>query len=466
MYTFGNYIHDFPKAGKAILAATIPGMLYTTYRGYKANRALSNSSSSKERKMPPVPRNYKRRLSPKLTVTGRRGISPPITPARKQQTAARAKQVRAKRQLTIIRGAPRRVIMNSGPTSSGFFKKGTRRVTAEGTYARKGVVCVVEEGGTADSFTSGNVVYIGHSTCPVDQVLRAFWIAFCKNVFMKLNICPGSTTEFLVSNNTLDVKISFRVTPNAGVTTQTFTVLPGVTSLRTLGNAMQTYFGGLDYSQLFFHRVEVLRRDLDGGALNFYTILRLNMEYMKIDMHIKSALKMQNRTVTNTADNEADDVTNVPLYGKHYEGNGTGVYYTEESLPFVCDKNTGVILSLNPTLPISLAEPPTRKLFKYAKAEGKAHIDPGQLKTSVLTYNRSFTGSQLYNICSKYPASAREYTSIGKFRLFGVERMIQNVGQSEANAIKIAYEHDLKICVAVSIPKVQMTTYDNQLSPQ
>lgn len=70
---------------------------------------------------------------------------------------------------------------------------------------------------------------------------------------------------------------------------------------------------------------QFLRLIVRDNDANGFTRLDIDLRRCKFDIYVKSSLKIQNRTVNTDANNEADDVDNVPLYGKQFEGSGNYV---------------------------------------------------------------------------------------------------------------------------------------------
>jgi len=158
----------------------------------------------------------------------------------------------------------------------------------------------------------------------------------------------------------------------------------------------------------------------------------INLENVTVYVKAKSALKMQNRTVEEAGDDESD-VNNVPLYGRAIEGNGSGPRWKnqkkEASVSFISN-NQGIINVVEKT---NLQEPPNPEEFFRVKKVGKVKIEPGEIRTSVLshTVTKSFNSwyrglNAVQMISASSPETEQLYPDypIGKYRLFHIEKML------------------------------------------
>lgn len=396
----------------------------------------------------------------------KRTRTPPKTPQTRRMRAGSVQTVR-----TRSRGA-------STSKSSGFFKKGTARRVPETMFSTKGIVLAYERGGqvvaSGTGATAEQVGYVGHTTMPYTQVRVQMWRAFVKFFAGQLGYTIISLSDVPLAQNingNLEWTITYRTSPGA---------LP-VTLVRVLNNSKSWEDFAAEFRNFFVdcnnYQFEKLQIKLvDAGVINVEHIFNLNKCHVKL--FCKSSLKIQNRTINSTGNLEADDVDNVPLYGKSYEGKGNGAIFLKpvDGLPFIADSNSGLILP-NPILVTAqdyeLNEPPNYKQFQYVSKHGKAHLDPGQIKTSVLNYKAGFTWSRLLNqiiILSNtgsgiaFPNNCR--VPFGNFRFFALEKMIQAIDTTEISKVQIAYEHDYKLGLYVSCPRMKQTLYVIDVAPK
>jgi len=364
----------------------------------------------------------------------------------------------------------------SNSTSSGFVKPGTKRKVTETLYATKGVVQSYERGAVYSGVVTPGVgaeqvIYLGHATASPDQIRVHLWRAFVKFFANRLGYTVTSVQDKPLAGSTggrrMTWEILYKQTPTS-VTSTTGFVLTDTMSWDTFAGLFRTTFTS---SNLQLQTMKVYELDTSAGAYAL-PIASFNLTKAKINIYAKSSFKVQNRTINTEGDNEGDDVDNVPLYGKSYEGSGNGAVYMKDGC------STGTFLAnsqgiINPH-PISidsefndLNEPPNYKQFTFVKKHGKIHLDPGHIKTSVLTYKKGFNMMNLMKILNDGASvTSVPRVSIGNYRFFAMEKMVQAVATTTTNAPKIAYEIDWKLGIYVTCPKSQITTYIIDVAPK
>jgi len=176
----------------------------------------------------------------------------------------------------------------------------------------------------------------------------------------------------------------------------------------------------------------------------------------------KSTLKLQNRTAGSQGDTYTDIVDNQPIYGKFYEGNGlgssikpmtklvTGVLpqYTKMPLP---STQHGLILEGDEGR-VLMREPPNPKLVTGCKTSGKAKLEPGEIKTSTISYDFGGSLDKLWSGLNDgflFSTDVKVRGAPGKFKIFAFEKMIHSVALLENNAIQIGYELNQDLACAV-----------------
>lgn len=375
--------------------------------------------------------------------------------------------------------------------SSGFIRRGAARKTPEAHFAEKGVVFCKEFGGIRQAFVdpgnsklSTQTVYIGHSTVAYEQLQRNMWRSFVKCILAKLNMHPASTQVDvgIQAGRNLVWTMTHKVSPASAIVTYSH-VMIAANTIESFATQLRDYYQALNSPNL-----QLLQLVVYDGA----TVCRgsFNLSKLKVQVYCKSSLKIQNRTTAEDGDENGDDVDNVPLYGKSYEGKGNGALYLAEEVQgandtFIANRLNGLIAPQEPyaiqttswatgtLLTVSsngssLQEPPPANMFQYVKKHGKIHLDPGQVKTSVLTFRKSFNFSYLLGqiIPSAAQADTNGLMRIGNFRFMAVEKMIQAVASTDLNSIKLAYEHDFKLGCICTVPLVRLTTFLVDLEPK
>lgn len=367
------------------------------------------------------------------------------------------------RSLGRVSSAARRASVYS--KSGGYITPGIRRKTPVDDMTKRGVVVCQESGGELyPAQTSGNPVsygqsvYLGHSTVPLNLSRTHYWRAFTKALMRAIGINIEDFNDFLVGT-TIGVEFYYKLHPNDPPTTYGFTFAPLVKTYENMAQEFSEQFKNNNES-LYFQKVHVVTPNQPDKQ---FDLSKAKMEY-----YCKSSLKMQNQTVNAALDNDSDDVNNVPLYGKSYEGTGNGAFYIKDynQKNFIGRQLDGLIIYqpdaiTAPGTPndYALGEPQSYKLFKYVKKSGKIHLDAGQLKTSVLTFQKSMGFSALWRNIDQDDSDATPFwTRMGNFRFFGVEKMMQFIQTNSANRIHLAYEVDNKIGMVCTLPKFTPTT--------
>lgn len=405
----------------------------------------------------------------------------PLGRARSRAISAPPTPMVARKRDGSVKYTRRRNIGASNSKSAGFFKKGTSRRVPETVFATKGIVLSYERGGqvvsTGIGATAEQVNYVGHSTMPYVQVRVNMWRAFVKFFAEKCGYTITSMNDVALKDSSATAGITwviqYRKAPGAPILTQQVS-LSNVGTWEQLATGFRNSF--VDSTNYVFERLECFN-NINGVFIgtNYFDLTKC-----KLHMYCKSTLKIQNRTINTSGNIESDDVDNVPLYGKSYEGTGNGAFFlknADSTQPFIADANSGLILP-GPILTLGnfyeLNEPPNFKQFQYVKKHGKAHLDPGQIKTSVLVHTANFTWSRILNEINQFynnPGTGIEFPqknriSIGKFRFFAMEKMIQSIETSDVNKINMAYEHDYKLGCYVTCPRMKMSLYVVDVAPK
>jgi len=368
------------------------------------------------------------------SVVKRTRSSPLFTP-KKRPAAAGLQTLLKKRRL-----AAKIKVYSGNSTSGGKFTSGSRSAAQnKAVYAIRGVSKTIEYGGVTQD---PNAVYIGHATCPPNQMGNLVARALIKRFLIKIGKMPSETTGTIPLLTSLSEFTYWRRLDSALLPAPiSIGSGPGVT-FESLSAALETQLLTVPASGNEQIPVKLVYQD---DAVNNINAIQMYIKNAKLHMYIKSSFKIQNRS-TNTGDAEQTDVVdNVPLYGKQYEGNGTGTQYTGDisTVEIMADRIYGVIDKLA-AADNSLREPPLGKTFPRVKKMGKAHLEPGQIKTSVLVFEKTMT---LQTFCKQNwfgnPAiAANRYLALpGKYKFFCLEQMLKPFAAS--SDVIAAWEHNL-----------------------
>jgi len=371
--------------------------------------------------------------------------------------------------------------------SSGFFAKGTPRRQVLDAFSKRGVVLAYESGGqlTTNAIEAAQSMAIGHSLFTYDNLYEVISSGILKFFAEQMDMqirnfedkiqFGGANLNLPVGLFTIEWTPSIIGSPNTNQITVTDTtswtdvqiwLSAFLQSLSASGNNKSARLLTLEWKY---------DRTPDGeGGFYYAAVKSWDLTKARIKLYGKSALKIQNRTINTAGNLEADDVDNVPIYGKSYFGSGNYVGYFDPSTsnqtwsPMlyitngtpVLDKLAGVMyakfIGNHP-----LTEPPVKSTLRNVKSVGKAHLDPGQVKTDVLTIQKSFNINTLINLLFHHTGENTQdfLHNIGLYKVFLFEKMIQAVATNNVNGIHIAYEVDLKIASIFSAPKTFSTNY-------
>lgn len=453
-------------------------------------------SRSKSRGRSRTVRGKKRQMSADLMRVDSSSSSRTRTPLPRQGVRSRSlstpgwQRMKGGVQMKIRPGV---AIAAASSKSAGFFKtKKAARKNLFDQYAKKGAILCTEQGGEKSNVLVGKAttqcVWLGHSTYCENIWQQMICYAITKELLRKAGIMIGAFDQYVAAHFNTGGTCSYNIivwykSAPADITTSTEWVwdskaqTPNAIMLQLLN----LFFNSSDTNDQKQYLSISLHGRVPIAAGNETNILlsQLDLTRARIHFHVKQSLKIQNRTINTSGNIEADDIDNVPLYGRSYEGPGNGaVYYpmvdtyltagASGQQPITASTNTALIgpnanATTFATLSSMFKEPPLpSQLTKVSKA-GKLHLDPGQIKTSVITLTKSYGFQKLVQDMyagSTTPATTQERAFRGNYRVFAVEKMIQNVATSDINQIRLAYELDAKYgCYISNTSNHQSSSY-------
>lgn len=354
---------------------------------------------------------------------------------------------------------------SSGGDSQDFFKKGSRRIVRKSLNGRmpNGVQRVEEFGKV---FSAVDASFVGHITHPIDAITLQMWTAVVKKLMIMAGFSFESLDQPFATLVTDTIQVTFQVGQDGGIVTDVI-ILPANTNINNialiLNNGLRAYNNlGLGTSLSSQQDIVFFRITYSNSVLNpLSNSVSLNMQQMRYRYNIKSTLSLQNRTITSTANQEADDVDNSPLIGKQYEGSGTGARLKSKvtatsDLVFYGNALTGFIIPTLPTIvSTDVKEPPDYSNFAEVRAGRGVMVRPGQIKTSVLTSSGNPLWNALWNKMSIVGVKNNPVRRVGKFRFFGLEKLID--ATVTAPAINVATQMQWQITSQVSCSQVYRT---------
>lgn len=368
--------------------------------------------------------------------------------------------------------------------SKGFFGNGTSAPNAFDQYAAKGIVRKLEQGDVLSS--QRQVVYAAHSTMPQRQVAAGVVASMLKKLINLAGQTVKNNDQILVDGQyyNSEIHLSYKLKDGAVEQTQIFVVTNNVDTLQTVTSAILAWLNSIMQSANLPGQFLYLRYYVQFGTAVNSKLLQAELDLTNVSFEIysKSALKLQNRTVNSDGNNEADDVDNVPIFGKFFEYKTNGTIYRDYGVPaadgasaITTHPNLGVLAG---TLASDVGtgmylEVPLPSQFVGCYTHGKAHLDPGEIKTSVITEKITISLQKIMFILfarSNGTGGTGRFEQfwIGKTRLFGFEKMINAVAMSTINEFKLAYEHQLELGFICIHKKINQTApiIVNSVGPQ
>lgn len=272
--------------------------------------------------------------------------------------------------------------------------------------------------------TENECIYIGHHTHPYEQMRTEIWAIILGLMFRKMNIIFHSRTDSVITRGLQIgdiISIKYRSTPLSTVLTGGHTVALDDTFadiISTFASSSQSWWNTRS-EQVTLESLEYIPTTVQSPSR---CEVNLHTTYIKIKS--VSHLKLQNRTINSTGNDESDDVDNMPLYGKGYmvSGNQARISSHYGSVERVLANQVTGLVNVNSGVDMP-EEPPQSTYFVGVKQIGKIHLDPGQLKTSSVT--ASLSGS-VNSVHHKYnqSSSGNQRTYNGKMKFYAIEKMI------------------------------------------
>lgn len=319
--------------------------------------------------------------------------------------------------------------------------------TAKFKQDRLSVSCINYTGEFGGTTSDVDMVVMGHTTAPTDIIYKQVWAAVIKKLFRladydildpSIPIPVPGVIVITWKRSTADSVQLVSLQVGLGYTLETFEdVLVSLVS-NTMGFNSNS---SSDVSSLEFLAIAYSPdTPLPGDNITMHES-RMRLDECNVSVSVKSTLKMQNRTVNHTGEDE-NAVDNVPLYGKSYEGTGSGAYWINldnDNSSFIADRANGVIKT---TRPGAMKEPPKPSEFKGTQKTGKIKVEPGYIKTSSLSSYASHKLVTWFRMCIPGEFVTKGQSHFGKYRFFCVEKILD---PDHVASINCAFEHNIRI---------------------
>lgn len=427
--TFGEHVAYY-GAHTAANMATRPNFRKATLAA-AATTAGAIKYFSSLKKMAPTKK--KRSKSKALAVVAKKDLRNVFKSAKKTKTKE-----------TQTRYRPRRSYTQS--KSSGFMR--SNRKLRKARSAKRGVKFVTERGGMLDTKIAGEAgptVIVGHTTTPFAYFGKMIWRALILEMAQKSGMRTTSLDSDLFGKANDQLLVNYFPNSMMGTNrlTHVFTVAGGG-SINQFADTVYNWWQANASDQYVIDSIRYFPVTQAVGQPHEYHGYEMTCLKYKMRFYVKSTLKIQNRTIEVAENLDADDVSNAPLYGKSYSGPGNGMRSLAFKLSFVGDEDFGDIWkqdTRNTADNQPVREPPPPDLFTHVTKYGKQKIDPGELKTSVLTHSGVKDLNELLQMF--IPATLLDtspYIKMGKYNILILEKMLTVGNATDDLGIKIGYE--------------------------
>lgn len=328
--------------------------------------------------------------------------------------------------------------------------------------AREGFVSVRETGDVVTDSTN-QVVYVAHSTMPQRLVAFTVWKSIIKKLFMHAGITIKNDSALLVPNQYYDstIRLTYKLKDGGIENTLSVTVTAASSTLDSVATSFYTQFNTWAGTSSLPSEYLRLSYYVQFGTLADAPMLQSSIDLtgVRVAVHSKSILKVQNRTINSTGNDTSEDVDNVPLHGKFFEFRTNSTVYRDYSTPAAAGgqgvathPTTGVLPALSPqTTGTKMYDKiPLVSQFVGCRKTGTSKLDPGEIRSSILVDKEYLTFHKLMFVLygkSNSTTNGIEQFWIGKTRMFGYEKYINAVAMSATNQFNLAYEHFLNVGV-------------------
>lgn len=354
--------------------------------------------------------------------------------------------------------------------SAGYFGKASSKVNAVDKHLTTGSVYRIETGYVWTDAVN-QVSWVAQTTAPANQIGRAAFAALVKKLYKMQSITIRSHDSLILEGNSYDNQIILDYKDrDGGAILQHSIAIPKATStlnsvaesLFTFANNFRTSTSGVPDQ---FLKIQ-LYDGFNSVIITKFVVASLQLTQCKFKYDCLSHLKIQNRTINTAGNNEADDIDNVPIDGRFFDYKSNGTTFNDYttaggSSVLTTNADTGVLPISAPTTTgtTMYKEIPNYKQFSGCKQAGNCHLDPGEIKTSVLKDSFTLSFSQMMKILFEKPTAVNLHSQylVGKSRAFAFEKMINAVAMSGVNQFVLAVEHQFHVGCTISVKRDFMT---------
>jgi len=383
------------------------------------------------------------------------------------------------RRKTKSKGKKKAIKRNNKRVSKKRGRKGkgkSNKITLA-TLQKRGVTISYEKRKTTTAVNDTEAVVIGHTSMPSKVLTQILWRAIIKHILIKINYNVkdyghGMVGEGFIAGDKFLIKYydGFAVSSLSEIA---FTVAADST-FDKMCNQFVVAFGGSTLDDRSQERIDEVQFFPATGSK--FPKTNLNLSGLKISINLRSLLKLQNITNETANDNEADDITRVPLIGKKYLVKGDNFMKKANSVGidglYTAENNDAIYASFTKQTPTTSgpyeyysatdnstfnkpSEPPKKYEIANCIKMENAVINPGAIMASTLTENVTFSLQWFYQFLYGTKAAITTQKSfdsrLGRTSVIYLEKVVGKKGTA-ANHIKLWTELEMKVSALVHGP--------------
>lgn len=337
--------------------------------------------------------------------------------------------------------------------------------SSENAFLAKGIV------GTKEYHTTGsdtNCYYVGHGTCPADEMVKYIASAMYKMAGARCGLQIINVEDKIVPSGIGQSGMAFdwyvrdqssnavRIMSSQSITNLT----TWSTAIGLLETDIKAWLVNTSYYAEIFERLEIQQNFATPGTV-YIQPRCVDLTKARVMYKVLSTLKWQNQSFVNDeqAVQESEEaVDRVPVIGKVYTGKhgGTSVLGGEPTTGKLFATQTQGLIAAEAGSVTSLKEPPPKSMFANVYKVSGFEVDPGSIQTDRLSWSHSCLLNTMLRGLNKINSGSAYNFQIryGKFRFYAIEKKLNS---GDTYAIRIAFELNQQHMVAVKAGKKNFT---------
>jgi hypothetical protein len=366
-------------------------------------------------------------------------------------------------------------IRNQGKFVGQFKRAKRRKIGKRQMKMMQGFKTRIERGGT---YEDGQALYVGATTHPVNTFMLATAACILKELLRQAGSGIQDWTQPCWKDAGLEktYRIQYQLYTNATTAVLTDGTFIDFTSLSTaldvaqqIATAFQTTFGS--NKEYYLDNVLLRQRGSAGSATSFPEIIgtiNANQFFVKLDGDVNMCIQNNTLAASGEDDDNRNNVTNNPIYGKVYEVPATGfMRRVRVANPLtntgnlLSDPTTGHIEARSSNMDRSnFVKPPPHWFFTGCKKSARIDLQPGQIKRYKFSAGKSYNLQKMLHKLHDEIDDERQLNWFGKSVLLGLEKLVDN--RTEINPVSISWETNLVFTSSYKYFKKNITVpYNN-----